>query len=70
MAVLYSRYFPWGPHQSTFLDEQDYRWYVVGFEPTRGCLPDPTLTTLSTMHDRIFYETHPPPRRQRRADVE
>ncbi|MPC20657.1 hypothetical protein E2C01_013610 [Portunus trituberculatus] len=24
------------------------RLYVVGFEPTRGRLPDPTLTTLST----------------------
>ncbi|MPC47588.1 hypothetical protein E2C01_041338 [Portunus trituberculatus] len=25
------------------------RLYVVGFEPTRGRLPNPTLTTLSTM---------------------
>ncbi|MPC96455.1 hypothetical protein E2C01_091714 [Portunus trituberculatus] len=24
------------------------KWYVVGFKPTRGCLPDPMLTTLST----------------------
>ncbi|MPC68720.1 hypothetical protein E2C01_062925 [Portunus trituberculatus] len=32
------------------------RLYVMGFEPTRTRLPDPTLTTLSTMLLRVILE--------------
>ncbi|MPC76370.1 hypothetical protein E2C01_070780 [Portunus trituberculatus] len=35
--------------------------YVVEFEPTRGRLPDPTLTTLSTMpHGGCSFFLHLP----------